>query len=78
MLLRQAMKRETVIGVRELRVGGRLVLVELLKNEGNSVAARCLLSSSDTPIIDGPTAEEAMATVEEVMEGVLLARGAAA
>jgi hypothetical protein len=71
------MRRDNLIAVRELRVAGRMVVVELSRNEGNSVAARCLLDSKDTPIIDAPSAEEAMATLEDVMEGVLLARGGA-
>ena len=71
------MRRENLIAVRELRVAGRLVTVELSKNEGNSFAARCVLDAKDTPIIDGPSAEEAMATLEEVLEGVLMARAAA-
>ena len=45
-----------------------------MQNEGSSVAARCVLGSGDTPIIDAPTAEEALAAVEDALEGLLLAR----
>jgi len=72
------MKRTNLIAVRQVRVGDRLVLVELFQNEGSSVAARCVLGSTDTPIIDAPSAEEALATVEDAMEGLLMARRARA
>ncbi|HEX9288396.1 MAG TPA: hypothetical protein VF904_02635 [Anaeromyxobacteraceae bacterium] len=72
------MKRTNLIAVREVRVGDRLVLVELFQNEGSSVAARCVLGSTDTPIIDAPSAEEALAAVEDAMEGLLMARRARA
>jgi hypothetical protein len=68
------MDRSTLISIRELRFGDRLVTVELFRNEGSSVAARCVLGSGDTPIIDAPSVEEALAAVEDAMEGVLLAR----
>jgi hypothetical protein len=63
-----------LIAVRHVRAGGRLVPVELLQNEGGSVAARFLIGSADTPIIDAPSAAEVLATAEEVIEGVLFAR----
>ena len=63
-----------LIAVRQVRIGDRLVTVELFQNEGSSVAARCVLGLGDTPIIDAPSAEEALATVEDAMEGLLLAR----
>jgi hypothetical protein len=68
------MNRANLIGIRQLRVGERLVTVELFRNEGTSVAARCVLPSGDTPIIDAPSAEEALAAVEDALEGLLLAR----
>jgi hypothetical protein len=66
------------IGVRQLRVGDRLVTVELYQNEGKSVAARCLIGVGDTPIVDAPSVDEAIAALEDIMEGVLLARRSAA
>jgi hypothetical protein len=72
------MTRTNLIAVRQVRAGDRLVLVELFQNEGSSVAARCVLGSTDTPIIDAPSAEEALAAVEDAMEGVLMARRARA
>jgi hypothetical protein len=68
------MNRTNLIAVRQLRIGNRLITVELIQNEGRSVAARCVLGSGDTPIIDAPSAEEALATVEDALEGLLLAR----
>jgi hypothetical protein len=70
--------RDKLIGIREIRCGGRTVQVELFRNTGGSVAARCLLSPGDFPIIDGRNADEALAAVEDALEGLLLARGAAA
>ena len=63
-----------LIAVRLLRVGDRLVRVELFRNEGSSVAARCVLGSRDTPIIDAPSVDEALAAVEDALEGLLMAR----
>ncbi len=68
------MNRDQLIAVREVRSGGRKVAVELYRNEGGSVAARVLLAPRDMPIIDGRSAEEALATVEDALEGLLLAR----
>ncbi len=70
------MNRNDLIDVREVRSGGRRVVVELFRNAGGSVAARCVLGDEDMPIIDGKSAEEALATVEDALEGVLLARAA--
>ena len=74
LLLATAMKETNLIAVRQLRVGEALITVEIFRNAGNSVAARCVLGASDTPIIDAPNAEEALATVADALEGLLLAR----
>jgi hypothetical protein len=63
-----------LIAVRHLRAGDRTVAVELFRNEGGSVAARCRLGDGDAPIIDGPSEEEVLAAVQDVLEGLLLAR----
>jgi hypothetical protein len=68
------MNRTKLIGVRQVRSGDRLVTVELFQNEGSSVAARCVLGAADTPIIDAPSADEALAAVEDALDGLLLAR----
>ncbi len=78
MLLNRHMTGTKLIAIRHLCVGGRTVVVELFQNEGSSVAARCVLGSTDTPIIDAPTADEALAAVEDALEGLLLARSARA
>lgn len=70
------MSQEDLIGVREVRAGGRSVVVELFRNAGGSVAARCVLGDRDCPIIDAKSPEEAMALVEDALEGLLLARAA--
>jgi hypothetical protein len=64
-----------LIGVRELRASGRSVKVELFRNAGGSVAARCVLGERDNPIIDARSADEALAVVADALEGLLLARG---
>jgi hypothetical protein len=64
------------IAVRHLRARGRVIPVELFRNEGGSVAARCRLGAGDEPIIDGPTEDEVIAAVQDALEGLLLARGA--
>jgi len=63
-----------LIGVRQVKAGGRTIPVELFRNECGTVAARCLIGSADMPIIDGPTTEEVMAAVEDALEGLLFAR----
>jgi len=67
---------EDLIDVREVRAGGRSVVVELFRNAGGSVAARCVLGEADRPIIDARSADEAIAMVSDVLEGLLLARAA--
>ncbi len=75
LLLEGSMDKTKLIAIRHLTVGGRVIPVELFRNDGGSVAARCILADADAPIIDGATADEAMAAVEDILEGVLLARG---
>jgi hypothetical protein len=74
----RGVNRENLIAVREVRSGGRKLMVELFRNDGGSVAARLVFAPRDTPIIDGRSAEEALATVEDALEGLLLARRAMA
>jgi hypothetical protein len=63
-----------LIEIRRLEVGGRTIVVELFRNAGGSVAARCVLGDAEMPILDGPSAEEVMAAVEDAIEGLLFAR----
>jgi hypothetical protein len=42
------------------------------------VAAHCLIDPGDTPILDGPSAEEVLAVLAGVIDDLLLARGARA
>ncbi len=65
-----------LIGIRYLRAGSQKVIVLLTRNEGGSVAARCLLKGSETPIIDGPTAGVVLATLADALETLILARRA--
>jgi hypothetical protein len=62
------------VSVRHLRAGGRIIAVELFRNEGGSFAARCHLGDADKPIIDGPSEEEVLAAVADAMDGLLFAR----
>ena len=66
-----------LIGIRYLRAGSRKVIVLLTRNEGGSVAARCLLDGSETPIIDGPKAAVVLVTLADALEALILARRAA-
>jgi hypothetical protein len=63
-----------LIGIRYLRAGSRKVIVLLTRNEGGSVAARCLLDGSETPIIDGPKAAVVLETLADSLEALILAR----
>lgn len=63
-----------LIAVRQLRAGDLTIAVELYRNEGGSVAARCRLGEGDAPIIDGPSEEDVLAAVQDALEGLLLAR----
>jgi len=67
---------DKLIGVREIRSGVRKVMVELYRNDGGSVAARLLFAPTDRPIIDGKSADEALATAQDALDGLLLARRA--
>jgi hypothetical protein len=62
------------IAVRHFTAGGRTIPVVLFRNRGGSVAACCLLDEHDTPILDGPSAEEVLALVAGVIGDLLLAR----
>lgn len=68
------MEPTNLIEIRHLRVDGRTIPVELSRNAGGSVAARCLIGETEMPIIDGPNTEAVMAAVEEAIEGLLFAR----
>jgi hypothetical protein len=65
-----------LIGVHHLRASGRVIAVELFRNAGGSIAARCRIGARDAPIIDGPTEAEVLAAVQDALEGLLLARSA--
>ena len=65
-----------LVSMHQLRVGDRVIVVEIFRNEGGSFAARCRIGAGDAPIIDGPSEDEVMAAVEESLEGLLLARAA--
>jgi hypothetical protein len=67
-------RQKTIIAVRHLRAGGRLIPVHFSRNAGGSVAGRAVLSAQDTPILDGPDPEAVLAVLRDVMDGLLLAR----
>ena len=62
-----------LIAVKHLKAGDRVIAVELYRNACGTVAARCQLGD-EAPIIDGPSADEALKAVEDALEGLLLAR----
>ncbi len=68
------MKTKELIGVRQVKARGRIIPVELFWNDCGTVAARCLFGDGDMPIIDGPTADDVMAAVEDSIDGLLFAR----
>lgn len=68
------MDKNKLIGVKQLKAGGRVIPVELYRNECGTVAARCHLGN-DMPIIDGPSVDEVLKALEDALEGLLLARG---
>ncbi len=63
-----------VLAVRHLQASGRTIPVFLSRNEGGSVAARCVLDAGDTPIVDGPSMEEVLRLLQDAIEGLLMAR----
>ncbi len=65
-----------LIGIRHVGVGTRRVVVLLTRNEGGSVAGQCLLAASERPIIDGPKVAVVLAIIEDVLEILMLSRGA--
>jgi hypothetical protein len=65
-----------LICVKHLEANGRRIPVLLFRNGTRSVAAHCILKPGDTPILDGPTAEDVLALVEGVLGDLLLARAA--
>jgi hypothetical protein len=65
-----------ILAVRHLQASGRTIPVFLSRNEGGSVAARCMFAAGDTPIIDGPTAEEVLRLVQDAIDGLLMVRPA--
>jgi hypothetical protein len=69
---------QKLIGVRHLKVGGRVIPVQFFRNDGGSVAGRVMLGAQDTPILDGPTPEAVLDLMKDVLEGLLLARKHAA
>ena len=73
-LLSAQIVTQKIFAVRHLRVGERLIPVQLSRNDGGSVAGRALLSAQDTPIVDGPDAEAVLAVLRDAIDGLLLAR----
>ncbi len=67
-----------ILAVRHLQASGRTIPVFLTRNEGGSVAARCMFAAGDTPIIDGPSAEEVLRLVQDAIDGLLMVRPAQA
>ena len=69
--------QQKIFAVRHLRVGGRVIPVQLSRNDGGSVAGQAVLSAQDTPIVDGPDADAVLAVLRDVIEELLLARQSA-
>lgn len=71
------MTEKNLIGVRHLKVEGRLIPVQFFRNGDGSVAGRFVLGAHDTPIVDGPTPEAVLALLRDVIDDLLLARKSA-
>ena len=54
--------------------GPQKITVLLTRNENGTVAGTCLLGDFERPVIDGDTPAEVLATIEDVLEGLLLSR----
>jgi hypothetical protein len=74
LLFPRCMAGSALLAVRHVQAFGRTIPVFLTRNEGGSVAARCMLEPGDTPIIDGPTTEDVLRLVREALDGLVLAR----
>ena len=66
--------QQPLIAIRHVESQGRKIPVLLSRNERGSVAGRLLIGADDAPILDGPTLESVLATIESHIEGLLLAR----
>lgn len=66
-----------LIGVRHLRRGERSIPVLLTRNECGGVAGQCILEGSERPIIDGSSVQEVILAIEDILDGLLLARQSA-
>lgn len=63
-----------ILAVCHVQASGRSIPVFLSRNEGGSVAGRCVLDGGDTPIIDGSSTEEVLRLLQDAIEGLLMAR----
>ncbi len=71
------MDPKKLIAVRHVYAGGRVIPIHFFRNDGGSVAGRFMLDAKDTPILDGPSPEAIIAVLQDVIDGLLLARAAA-
>jgi len=63
-----------LVAVRHVQASGRRIPVFLTRNEGGSIAARCVLDNGDSPIIDGPSTEAVLEMLQDAIDGLLIAR----
>lgn len=68
------MNPDTLIAVRHLEAGGRLIPVHFFRNAGGSVCGRLHFAADDTPIVDGPTTDAVLSLVSDALDGLLYAR----
>ncbi len=68
------MTNQEPIETRYLEARGRRITVLFSRNACGSVCGQFLFGGGDTPIMDGPTQEDVLATVEEMIDSLLLAR----
>ncbi len=68
------MSLKRVIGVRYVAHGTQKIAVLLTRNESGTISGQCLLEPEERPIIDGPTVQSVLRTIEQVMDALLFSR----
>jgi hypothetical protein len=63
-----------LIAVRHVEWRGRKLPVLLSRNERGSIAGQLLIAADDSPILDGPTLESVLSTIELHLDSLLFAR----
>jgi hypothetical protein len=68
------MQAPQLIGMHVLSARAGRVTVLLFQHHSGRVSGQCLLEGDERPIIDGETVDGVLASIEGVLEEILLAR----